>query len=119
MGRRVHSVWHAPALDLNRCHHSIGTGYVRAIAESGPFPCGRTVWEKAVGQDSLNSDYYDWLGRAYGRLAEGSSFLSALGYAKKTVRAFEQTTPEDPSRLEAAALLKSARELRPKCRPAE
>ena len=30
--------------------------------------------EKAVGQDSLNSDYYDWLGRAYGRLAEGSSF---------------------------------------------
>ena len=30
-----------------------------------------------------------------------------------------QTTPEDPSRLEAAALQKSARELRPKCRPAE
>ena len=57
--------------------------------------------EKAVGQDSLNSDYYDWLGRAYGRLAEGSSFLSALGYAKKTVRAFERAVELGPSNLEA------------------
>ena len=57
--------------------------------------------EKAVGEDSLNSEYYDWLGRAYGRLAEGSSFLSALGYAKKTVRAFERAVELDPSNLEA------------------
>ena len=57
--------------------------------------------EKAVGQDSLNSDYYDWLGRAYGRLAEASSFLSALGYAKKTVRAFERAVELGPSNLEA------------------
>ena len=57
--------------------------------------------EKAVGEDSLNSEYYDWLGRAYGRLAEGSSFLSALGYAKKTVRAFERAAELDPSNLEA------------------
>jgi tetratricopeptide (TPR) repeat protein len=57
--------------------------------------------EKAVGQHSLNSDYYDWLGRAYGRLAEESSFLSALGYAKKTVRAFERAVELGPSNLEA------------------
>ena len=57
--------------------------------------------EKAVGQDSLNSEYYDWLGRAYGRLAEGSSFLSALGYAKKTVRAFERAVELGPANLEA------------------
>jgi len=57
--------------------------------------------EKAVGQDRLNSDYYDWLGRAYGRIAEGSSFLSALGYAKKTVRAFERAVELGPSNLEA------------------
>ena len=57
--------------------------------------------EKAVGQDSRNSDYYDWLGRAYGRLAERSSFLSALGYAKKTVRAFERAVELDPSNQEA------------------
>jgi tetratricopeptide (TPR) repeat protein len=57
--------------------------------------------EKAVGEDSLNSEYYDWLGRAYGRLAEGSSFLSALGCAKKTVRAFERAVELGSSNLEA------------------
>ena len=57
--------------------------------------------EKAVGPDSLSSDYYDWLGKAYGRLAEESSFLSALGYARKTVRAFERAVELDPSNLEA------------------
>jgi tetratricopeptide (TPR) repeat protein len=57
--------------------------------------------EAAVKEDGLNSEYYDWLGRAYGRLAEGSSFLSALGYAKKTVRAFERAVELDPSNLEA------------------
>ena len=57
--------------------------------------------EKAVAEDSLNSDYYDWLGRAYGRLAESSSFLSAMGYAKKTVRAFERAVELGPSNLEA------------------
>jgi tetratricopeptide (TPR) repeat protein len=58
-------------------------------------------FEKAIGEDSLNSDYHDWLGRSYGRLAEGSSFLSALGYAKKTVRAFERAVELGPSNQEA------------------
>ena len=57
--------------------------------------------EKAIAEDSGNSDYYDWLGRAYGRLAESSSFVSALGYAKKTVRAFERAVDLGPSNLEA------------------
>lgn len=57
--------------------------------------------EKAVAEDSLNSDSYDWLGKAYGRLAETSGFLSALGYAKKTVRAFERAVELDASNLEA------------------
>jgi len=58
-------------------------------------------FEKAVGEDSLSSDYHDWLGRAYGRLAEGSSFLTALVYARKTVRAFERAVELGPSNLEA------------------
>jgi tetratricopeptide (TPR) repeat protein len=57
--------------------------------------------EKAVVEDGLSSDYYDWLGKAYGRVAEGSSFLSALGYAKKTVRAFERAVELAPTNLEA------------------
>jgi tetratricopeptide (TPR) repeat protein len=57
--------------------------------------------EKAVAEDSLNSDSYDWLGRAYGRLAERSSFLTALKYARKTVRAFEHAVELGASNLEA------------------
>jgi len=57
--------------------------------------------EKAIEEDHLNSDYYDWLGRAYGRMAEASKFLSALGYARKTVRSFERAVELGPSNLEA------------------
>ena len=57
--------------------------------------------ERAVREDGLNSDYHDWLGKAYGRVAEGSSFLSALGYARKTVRAFERAVELGPANLEA------------------
>lgn len=73
----------------------------RAYFMQGQYRQAVADLERAVGQDSLNSVYYDWLGRAYGRLAEGSSFLSALGYAKKTVRAFERAVELDPSNLEA------------------
>ena len=57
--------------------------------------------EKAATQDNRNSEYQDWLGKAYGRLAETSSFVSALGHARKTVRAFERAVELDPSNLEA------------------
>ena len=73
----------------------------KAFFMDGQYKQAVANLEKAIGQDSLNSEYYDWLGRAYGRLAEQSSFLSALGYAKKTVRAFERAVELDPSNLEA------------------
>ena len=73
----------------------------KACFMQGQYKQAVASLEKAVGEDSLNSDYYDWLGRAYGRLAEESSFLSALGYAKKTVRAFERAVELGPSNLEA------------------
>ncbi len=59
--------------------------------------------ETAVALDSSNSDYYDWLGRAYGRLAEGSSFTTAFVYARRTVRAFERAVELGPSNLEASS----------------
>jgi tetratricopeptide (TPR) repeat protein len=57
--------------------------------------------EKAVAEDGRNSEYCDWLGKAYGRLAETSSFLSAMGYARKTVHVFERAVELGPSNLEA------------------
>lgn len=67
----------------------------------GQYKDATAYLERAVGQDPLNSEYYDCLGRAYGRLAERSGFLSALGYAKKTGRAFERAVALAPSNLEA------------------
>jgi tetratricopeptide (TPR) repeat protein len=57
--------------------------------------------EKAVSEDSRDSEYCDWLGKSYGRLAETSSFVSAMGFAKKTVHAFERAVELGPSNLEA------------------
>lgn len=73
----------------------------KAYYMEGRYKEAVTSLEKAVAEEPLNSDYYDWLGKAYGRLAEGSSFLSALGNARKTVRAFEKAVVLDPSNLEA------------------
>jgi len=60
-----------------------------------------TYLEKAVTEDPLNSSYYDWLGKAYGRRAEHSCFLTALADARKTRESFEKATILDEANLEA------------------
>lgn len=80
------------------------TGYAlfgKACLMDGRYKEAIVSLEKAVAGDNLNSDYYDWLGKAYGRVAESSSALLAFGYARKTVHAFERAVELDPSNLEA------------------
>ena len=60
-----------------------------------------TYLEKAVAEDSLNSSYYDWLGKAYGRRAEHSCFLTALADARKTRESFEKAAVLDEANQEA------------------
>jgi tetratricopeptide (TPR) repeat protein len=57
--------------------------------------------EKAVKADPGSSESYDWLGKAYGRRAEHSSFLSAPGYASKARAAFQRAVELDPKNEEA------------------
>lgn len=57
--------------------------------------------QKAVALDSSNSDYYLWLGRAFGRRAETSSFLTAPGFASKARDAFERAVLLDSRNSEA------------------
>jgi len=45
--------------------------------------------ERAVRINPANGMYHLWLGRAYGRKAEHVSFVSAFGWARKTLREFE------------------------------
>ena len=61
--------------------------------------------EKAVDIDPQNSKYHEWLARAYGLKAEHASFLSALGWAKKTRKEFETAIKLDSRNLAARQAL--------------
>lgn len=73
----------------------------KAYYMDGQYRNAISYLEKAVAEDPRNSQYYDWLGKAYGRRAEESSFLTALPYANKTRAAFEKAAALDPANLEA------------------
>jgi len=55
----------------------------------------------ATAQVPANSDYFMWLGRAYGRRAETSNPLSAIGHASKTHQYFERAVQLNPRNIEA------------------
>ena len=78
-------------------HALIGKAYYM----NGQYKNSTLYLEKAVYGDPLNSSYYDWLGKAYGRRAEQSSFLTALPYANKTRNSFEKAVALDPANSEA------------------
>src|ERR1700733_9719483 len=56
----------------------------KAHLESQQYDAAIRSAEKAVALDPKSSVYHEWLGRAYGEKADHSSFMSALGFAKKT-----------------------------------
>ncbi len=57
--------------------------------------------EQAVARDADNSDFHLWLGRAYGRRAETSTFLTAPGQASKARHHFERAVELNPKNTEA------------------
>jgi Tfp pilus assembly protein PilF len=73
----------------------------RAYYMSAQYKLATECLEKAVAADSSNAGYYDWLGKAYGRRAETSSFVTALSYASRTRDNFEKAVTVDPVNLEA------------------
>ena len=60
-------------------------------------------FRKAVSLEPRESDYYLWLGRAYGRRAETSSFLTAPGYATKARDNFEMAVKLNSRNMEAVS----------------
>lgn len=57
--------------------------------------------ERAARLDPNNSEKQLWLGRAYGEKAEHSSWITAIGLAKKTHVAFERAVQLDPNNVSA------------------
>jgi len=75
-----------------RCHYMLGD-FKKASAD----------FERAVAAEPLSAVNRLWLGRAYGRRAETSNFITAPGYASKARQNFEEAVRLDPRNLEAAS----------------
>lgn len=59
------------------------------------------IFQKLVSLNPNDSNYQMWLGRAWGRRAETSSFMTAPGYAAKAREAFEKSVGLNPRNSEA------------------
>lgn len=65
------------------------------------FKKASEAFEKAVAADPRNARAWDWLGKAYGKRAETSSFLTAPSYASKARKYFERAVELDPQNVDA------------------
>jgi tetratricopeptide (TPR) repeat protein len=68
----------------------------------GQFTKATEALERAVRLEPNNSQYHLWLGRAYGRRAETSTFFTAPAHASKARDHFERAFALDAGNLEAA-----------------
>jgi tetratricopeptide (TPR) repeat protein len=75
---------------LGRCDYEL-RDFNRAVASL----------ERAVAMEPDNSEYHDWLGRAYGQKAARSNFLSGFSLARKTHRELETAVRLDKTNLAA------------------
>ncbi len=80
-----------PAL-MGRCY------YMR-----GDFKKASESFELAVRLEPGGAEHHHWLGRAYGRRAETSSFVTAPGLASKARQSFEKAVELNPRNTEAVA----------------
>ncbi len=78
-------------------HFLLGQSYY----ELREFTRAVTSFERSVQLVPNHSEYHDWLGKAYGRRAEETLFLSAMGGARKTHKEFEVAVHLDPSNFQA------------------
>ena len=65
------------------------------------FTRAATSFERSVQLAPNQSEYHDWLGKAYGRRAERSLLLNAMVWARRTHKEFEIAVRLDPSNFEA------------------
>jgi Flp pilus assembly protein TadD len=67
----------------------------------GDFKKASDYLQKATAGDPRNSEYMDWLGRAFGKRAETGNPLMAPSYASKARQAFEKSVALNPKNGEA------------------
>jgi len=69
----------------------------------GDFKRATDLLQKAAAVEPHNSEYADWVGKAFGKRAETSSPLTALGMASKARQWFELSVNLDPANKDALA----------------
>jgi tetratricopeptide (TPR) repeat protein len=75
---------------LGQCYYELRE-FTRAV----------TSFERSIQLVPSQSEYHDWLGKAYGRRAEETIFLSAMSWARKTHKEFEVAVHLNPSNFQA------------------
>lgn len=73
----------------------------KAYYGEGRFKEASEIFEQAVKAEPANAHYWNWLGKAYGRRAETSSFLTAPRFASRCREAFEKAVELDPTNVGA------------------
>ncbi len=68
---------------------------------TGDYKKSTEYLERAVAGAPDKSDYHAWLGRVYGRRAETSFALNAIGWASKSRNSLEKAVELDPGNSEA------------------
>jgi tetratricopeptide (TPR) repeat protein len=91
------AVLHDPALRDAAAYDLMGRNYFML----GDYKKATDAFQKAFVLNPSKSQYAHWLGRAFGRRAEMSSWFSAPGYASKARQYFEQAVVLDPVNEEA------------------
>lgn len=73
----------------------------RAEFGLGEYSKAQSWFQKAAAAEPQRSEHYHWLGKAFGRRAETSSFLTAPKYAVECRKAFEKAVEVNPRHTEA------------------
>ena len=87
----------AGADQIGEVHLLIGRNYFML----GEYKKAGDAFERAIAASPNKSEYYHWLGKAFGRRAETSNPLSAPVYASKARQHFERAVALDSRNIEA------------------
>ncbi len=92
-----HTEFEASLALLNKNTNNAATNFLlgRDYFMTGDFKKAVDHLQKATEEAPENSDYVDWLGRAYGKRAETAMPLLAPGFASKARDAFERSVALD------------------------
>jgi Flp pilus assembly protein TadD len=95
--------YEASLASLDKHADGAATAFLRArdYYMLGDFKKAADYLQSAITVQPTNSEYMDWLGRAYGKRAETSNPLLAPGLASKARQAFERAVELDSSNRDA------------------